>query len=286
MKTVRIILVVAVALLLCSLSAYCEKESGSTGREAPDRAKAREETAGGETLGERFHRETSITPGGSIADRGVERPKRPAAFKSYAGARVVELPEPGYRGLSVEEALGKRHSVRSYNDEPISMAQLSQLLFSAQGITGSGGGYARRASPSAGALYPFEVYVVATRVKTLPPGIYHYVVREHALELVKEGGFRKEIMEAGLSQSSLGDAAAVIVLTAIFDRTRSKYGERGFRYVYMEAGHIAQNLCLEAVSLGLGSVTVGAFTDEEVNRVIGVDGVSEAAIYLLPVGGV
>ena len=284
MKTVRILALSVLAAALIALSAYCQKAE-DPGTKEPARTEILGERAP-LTLGERFHAETCLTSSGAPADRAGARPAMPDRFKTYPGARVVKLPRPDYRGLSVEDAVNRRHSTRRYTPGPITLSQLSQLLFSAQGITGSRGEQSTRTAPSAGALYPYEVYAVATRVKDLPQGLYHYAVREHALELVKGGDFHEEISRAGFSQESLGDAAAVIVLTAVFDRARSKYGERGFRYVYMEAGHIAQNLCLEVVSLGLGSVTVGAFMDGEVNRLIGIDGAGEAAIYLHPVGAI
>ncbi|KPJ59533.1 MAG: hypothetical protein AMJ46_10945 [Latescibacteria bacterium DG_63] len=214
----------------------------------------------------------------------AHKPKMPDQYKRYAGAELIELPEPNYKGISVEEAMKKRRSIRSYSSESLSLFQLSQLLFSAQGITGSTHGHYLRTAPSAGALYPFEIYVIVHRVEGLKRGVYHYVVKEHALELVKEGSFRGNITNAGLKQEVLGDGGVTFVLSAIFDRTRSKYGDRGFRYVYIEAGHIAQNICLQAVSLKLGAVTVGAFLDKEVNQILGVDGFKEAAIYLLAVG--
>jgi SagB-type dehydrogenase family enzyme len=125
---------------------------------------------------------------------------------------------------------------------------------------------------------------VVHRVEGLSPGIYHYRVREHALEQIESGDFRAAITAAGMNQDMLGESCVTFVLSAVFDRTRSKYGERGFRYVYIEAGHISQNLYLQAVSLGLGSVAVGAFLDGELNRLIGVDGRQEAAVYLHAVG--
>jgi len=121
-------------------------------------------------------------------------------------------------------------------------------------------------------------------VQDLEKGVYHYAVPDHALELVKSGDFAKKITSAGLKQEMLGDANATFVLSAVFNRTRHKYGERGYRYVYIEAGHISQNIYLQAVSLGLGSVVVGAFIDKEVNELIEVDGQKEAAIYLHAVG--
>ena len=236
------------------------------------------------STGERFHYETSLTWRGVIGDLFRSKPKMPPQFKDYTDTKTIKLPKPEYKGIPLEEAIEKRRSVRNYSKKPITMIQLSQLLFSAQGTTGKMYGKHLRTAPSAGALYPFEIYVIANNVESLDQGIYHYGILNHTLELVQYGDFRKAITSAGLKQEMLGDSDAVFVLSAIFDRTRHKYGERGFRYVYMEAGHISQNIYLQAVSLGLGSVSVGAFLDVKVNQLIGVDGEKEAVIYLHAVG--
>jgi SagB-type dehydrogenase family enzyme len=236
------------------------------------------------SIGERFHHETSLTWRGALADMFRAKPEKPPQYKTYASAEKLKLPKPEFKGLTVEEAIQKRRSIRNYSKQPISKAQLSQLLFAAQGLTGKMYGKGLRSAPSAGALYPFEIYAVVNNVQDLSQGIYHYAVLDHALERVKAGDFRSKITDAGLEQEMLGDAAVTIVLSAIFDRVRHKYGERGYRYVYMEAGHISQNIYLQAVSLGLGSVCAGAFTDEKVNQLIDVDGRKEAAIYLHAVG--
>lgn len=236
------------------------------------------------SIGERFHYETAQTWKGVIGDMFRSKPKMPPQYKTYPGSKKMELPKPEYRGITLEEAIEKRRSVRNYSDKAITMAQLSQLIFAAQGVTGHMYGKALRTAPSAGALYPFEVYVVVNNVEDLPRGIYHYSVLDHVLELVKDGDFRSKITNAGLQQEMLGDAGVTFVLSAIFDRVRHKYGERGYRYTYIEAGHISQNLYLQSVSLGLGSVCAGAFLDEKVNKLIGVDGRAEAVIYLHAVG--
>lgn len=204
--------------------------------------------------------------------------------KIYAGEKMIKLPRPNYRGMTLEEALNKRRSVRSYSQKVLTLSQLSQLLFAAQGMTGEIYGHPLRSAPSAGALYPIEVYVVLNNVEGLSQGIYHYKVQDHALELLKEGDFRRGISKAGLGQNMLGEANVVFVLSAVFERTQSKYGERGLRYIYMEAGHISQNISLQAVSLGLGSVSVGAFLDDQANQLIGLDGRKESVIYLHAVG--
>ena len=236
------------------------------------------------SIGERFHYETSLTWRGVLGDMFRSKPRKPPQYKTYPGSKKLELPKPKYRGMVLEEAIEKRRSVRNYSKKAISMAQLSQLLFAAQGVTGKMYDKALRTAPSAGALYPFEVYVVVNNVQDVPQGIYHYLVLDHALELVKAGDFSGKISDAGLEQDMLGAAGATFVLSAIFDRVRHKYGERGYRYAYIEAGHISQNIYLQAVSLGLGSVCAGAFLDEKVNRLVGVDGHKEAVIYLHAVG--
>ena len=236
------------------------------------------------SIGERFHYETSLTWRGVLGDMFRDRPKKPPQYKTYPGSKKVQLPKGEYRGMVIEDAITERRSVRNYSKEAISMAQLSQLLFAAQGVTGKMYGHPLRSAPSAGALYPFEIYLVVNNVEDLAQGIYHYSVLDHGLELVKAGDFRDQITDAGLKQEMLGTGGVTFVLSAIFDRIRHKYGQRGMRYVYMEAGHISQNIYLQAVSLGLGSVSVGAFLDERVNRLIDVDGRKEAAVYLHAVG--
>jgi SagB-type dehydrogenase family enzyme len=235
-------------------------------------------------IGERFHRDTSLTWGVVVGDLFRIKPKKPPAIKTFPGARRMKLPLPEYRGITVEEAIRERRSVRNFAGKPITIAQLSQLLFAAQGITGEAFRTPLRAAPSAGALYPYEIYLVINDVEGVPRGIYHYAVLEHALELVEEGDYSGRITRAGLDQEMLGESNVTFVLAAVFDRVRHKYGERGVRYVYIEAGHLSQNIALQAVSMGLGSVTVGAFVDTAVNRLIGVDGRGEAAIYLHAIG--
>jgi len=205
-------------------------------------------------------------------------------YKTYPGAKMIKLPTPDYQGMPVEDAIKKRRSVRSYSKKALTLPQLSQLLFAAQGITGNHYGHDLRTAPSAGALYPMEVYLVVNNVGELSRGIYHYNVQKHALEVLKEGDFRREITKAGLGQDMLGEAQVTFILSVVFERTQRKYGDRSLRYIYMEAGHISQNISLQAVSLGLGSVCVGAFYDEQVNHLIGLDNNTESAIYLQAVG--
>jgi SagB-type dehydrogenase family enzyme len=238
----------------------------------------------GLSIGERFHKETSITWLGVLGDMFRSKPKEPPQYKTYPDAKVIKLPKPKHKGIILEEAIKKRRSQRNYSNKAVTLNQLSQLVFAAQGATGKSFGTLLRTAPSAGALYPFEVYLIVNKVDDLPRGIYHYSAQKHALELLKSGDFRSSITKAALDQDMLGDSSVAFVLTSVFDRLRHKYGERGYRYAYMEAGHISQNIYLQATSLGLGSVAVGAFLDEKINKLIGIDGHNEAAIYVHAVG--
>lgn len=194
---------------------------------------------------------------------------------------LIPLPEPRRASpTSVEEALAQRRSVRDYRDEPLTLAELGQLLWAAQGITDPAG---FRTAPSAGALYPLELYVVAGNVESLPPGVYRYSPRQHALAHLAEGDRRNALAGAALGQGAVREGAAVLVFAAIYARTTGKYGERGIRYVHMEAGHASQNVYLQAVALGLGTVTIGAFYDDRVKNVVGMAD-DEQPLYLMPVG--
>lgn len=194
---------------------------------------------------------------------------------------TIKLPEPRYDSdTSVEEALLKRRSVRSFQNEPVTLAEASQLLWSAQGIT-SPRGY--RAAPSAGALYPLEVYMVAGKVGQLSPGIYRYMPHKHDLNKTQEGDRRGALSNASLSQGSVRNAPLVLVLAAVYKRITSKYGDRGMRYAHIEVGHAAQNVSFQAISLGLGSVMIGAFRDREVKSVMKL-GPDEDPLYIIPIG--
>ncbi|MEW6679842.1 MAG: SagB/ThcOx family dehydrogenase [bacterium] len=194
---------------------------------------------------------------------------------------TIKLPKPRYKSnISLEEALVKRRSIREYKNEPISLSEISQLLWATQGVTDQRG---FRTAPSAGALYPLEVYVVVGLAKELGPGVYKYIPQAHRLIRISKIDKRKELCSVALSQSWVKDAPCVFVVSAIYERTTRKYGERGIRYVHIEAGHAVQNLHLQAISLGLGSVSIGAFYDEEVKGVIGMENM-EQPLYIVPVG--
>ena len=220
---------------------------------------------------------------GAVTSWGQE----PDRYKVYAGVERVELPPPGdFRGLSTEDAIEQRRSLRDYTGEPMTLDELSRLLYYTGGVNAERWGRPLRAAPSAGALYPIEMYVVVHQVEGVERGLYHYAVREHALDHLRDGDLRGEIVRNGLMQGFLGEANVVIVFTAIFQRLRWRYKERTYRYALLEAGHLAQNVYLAATSMGMGACAVGAFLDSRLNSMLEVDGKKEAALYLLSVGRV
>ena len=195
--------------------------------------------------------------------------------------REIPLPPPAVDSdISVEEAIRARRSAREFAGRQIGLEAVGQLLWAAQGLTSSGGG---RAAPSAGALYPLEVYLVAGEVTGLDAGVYRYRPGGHRLALHRQGDHRKRLARSALRQRWVADAPAVLVVAAVFERTRRKYGGRGERYVHMEVGHAAQNVYLQAQSLGLGTVMVGAFHDRELRRVLDLPD-DESPLALMPVG--
>jgi SagB-type dehydrogenase family enzyme len=194
-----------------------------------------------------------------------------------AGEReMIKLPEPKIKGsVSLEEAIARRRSIREFAERDIKLEEVSQLLWAAQGITDKAKSF--RAVPSAGALYPLEIYVVTRE------GLFRYIVEKHALEILDNHDLRSELSDASWGQEMVRQAGANIVICAIFKRVTSKYAERGIKYVYMEAGHAAQNIHLMAVSLGLGSVSVGAFDDKKVQALFKLDKNIEP-LYIVPIG--
>lgn len=191
------------------------------------------------------------------------------------------LPAPKTDGAtSVEKALRERRSIRDFKRQPLSIAEISQLLWAAQGITASGG---LRTAPSAGALYPLEVYLVAGNVGGLPQGLYKYRPDGHEVIGAVEGDKRTELSRAALGQTSVRDAAAVLLIAAVYGRTTARYGERGIRYVHIEIGHVGQNVCLQAVALNLGAVVIGAFDDSLVKRIANLTR-KEEPLYMIAIG--
>lgn len=199
--------------------------------------------------------------------------------KNKNNTTSISLPEPRLDSeYSIEKALKERESIRQYANQPLDLQEIAQLLWSAQGITHDS---IKKTAPSAGATYPLEVYLVAGNVDGLEPGVYNYKPGQHSLEKINDKDLRSELASAALGQNFIKEAPADIVITAEYERTTSRYGDRGTRYVHMEAGHAAQNVYLQAEALDLGTVVVGAFHDNEIKELMNV---TYEPLYILPVG--
>lgn len=202
--------------------------------------------------------------------------------KPISKMNEIVLQEPAKESeFSLGQAISLRRSVRSFTNQPITLPDVSQLLWAAQGITDTGRGF--RTAPSAGATFPVEIYIVATNVNEVAQGLYHYQTGKHLLEKKISGDLREPLLESALMQQWLSQAAAIIIVCADYSRTTARYGERGNRYVHMEAGHVGQNLALQAVALGLGTTMVGAFYDDQLKEVLNLPENLEP-LYIIPVG--
>jgi SagB-type dehydrogenase family enzyme len=200
----------------------------------------------------------------------------------YSNSNKIKLPAPDKKdGMPVELAINNRRSVRDYSDKPLTIKEVSQLLWSAQGITNEE--RSLRAAPSAGATYPLELYLVVDDVTGLEEGVYHYIPKGHYIKKIKDEQIKGELTTAALGQSFISDAPIILVISAVYERTTVRYGDRGKRYVHMEVGHVAENIYLQAESLDMGTVVVGAFADEKVKQLIGMKD-KEIPMYIMPVG--
>ena len=257
------------------------------------------ELAGNEQdLGVLYHRWSQ--PGyGEVIGTLLNWGQQPPRYKTYPQATHISLPPPQWRTTDTQDkgataatsgptpdlvtVITQRRSHRTYNTRSrLSLEHLSQLLHLAHGITWKAQEY--RTVPSSGALYPLEIYAIVHRVDGLDPGLYHHAIQDHQLELIKTGDLRQPLIQAGLNQDFLGEANVCLVVSGLFQRTRWKYHERTYRYVLMEVGHLGQNLYLAATALGLGVCGIGAFLDDPLNELLGLDGEQEAALYLVTVG--
>ncbi|AEF97295.1 SagB/ThcOx family dehydrogenase [Methanotorris igneus] len=189
----------------------------------------------------------------------------------------IKLPNP--KLINIEPVLIKRRSIREYKDEPLTLEELSQLLFACQGITDD---YGFRTAPSAGATYPLEIYVSVKNVVGLSKGVYKYIPHSHSLLKVFDGDIGEELATLALNQYFIAEAPVVIIFTAVYERATQRYGKRGIRYVHMEVGYASQNVYLEATALNLGTVAVGAFDDEGIMELMGLE--EEYPLLLMPVG--
>lgn len=210
---------------------------------------------------------------------------RPSVYKDYPEAARISLPKPAFEKTeSLWGILNQRRSRRRYTRDPISIEILSSLLWATQGITLSAPEYQFRTAPSAGALYPVETYLSIQNVSGLKQGIYHFNVLDFALEEISLGNFADRLTGAALDQAVAGRGAVLFIWTAVVLRSMGKYRNRCIRYIFMDAGHIGQNLQLASTAMGLGCCPIGAFYDDEINQILGIDGEEETAIYLSTVG--
>ncbi len=230
--------------------------------------------------GKLFHLNTKYSP----EDFGPFR-----RGESLKGGRrlAISVELPGPCDLSIEKrTFMKRRSRRKFSSGSVTLSSLSTVLWFSLGVTGEDYGFVRRTFPSAGALYPTEGYVVVELVEGLEPGIYRYDPFAHVLHGLVSGNFMKPLAEACLYQEWISGAQFAVVLTSVVGRMTSKYGDRGFRYIYIEAGHVGQSIYIVCEALGLGTCAVGAFFDDELARLLGVDGEKEVPLYVFPVGRV
>ncbi len=210
---------------------------------------------------------------------------KPPAFKRYESTRRVRLMNPMVEGgKPLWEVLQRRRSRREFREDFLSLDVLSQLLWATQGVTGVGGETLFRTAPSAGGLFPIETYLVINRVTSLESGLYHLFLPEWDLEFLSAGSLGPALSEAALGQGMMAHAAVDFIWTAAIPRSAWKYEQRAYRYIYLDAGHICQNLYLACEALDLGCCAVGAFFDEEVNHLIGVDGENETVVYMAAAG--
>ncbi len=198
---------------------------------------------------------------------------------------LIRLPPPSAKdGPPIWQVLGNRRSVRDYADKPMPLPVLSRLLWSTHGVTGHAGNQDLRNAPSAGACYPIDVHLAVNNVSGLEVGLYRYIADRHALMMTRAGDVGSEVSQAALGQTMCKQCSVTFLWTAVAPRTTGRYGQRGRRYILLDAGHIGQNMYLAATALGYGCCAVGAFDDDDMNDVVGADGKIETVVYAAAVG--
>jgi SagB-type dehydrogenase family enzyme len=235
-------------------------------------------------LGHYFFQNTKYSTSGEMYQQDRYTHER-SKYKSYPDATKVLLPrEFNQFGENLVQCLEARRSRRKFSDSPLSLPELSFLLWASGGISQVQPNREYRTAPSAGGLYPIETYIAVGNVEGLAAGLYHWDVRDHAVELLKEGDVRPEISQAALDQKMFERAPAVLIWSAVVNRSAWKYRDRAFRYIFLDVGHIAAQFSLAAVAIGAGSCQVGAFYDDQISELLGIDGHDEVALYLTVVG--
>ena len=235
-------------------------------------------------VGDEFQKATKYDRNAMDA-HSLDWDRRPALFNQFTDVETIKLPRPKERGgPSLWTAMGTRRSRRNFSPDPIKIDILSQLLWAASGVTAEKQGLPLRTVPSAGGLYPIETYVVVNLVHGMEPGVYHYFPPDHTLELLRKGDYSRAAAHAALDQKMAATAAVTFIWTAVLQRGKWKYRQRAFRYIYLDAGHIGQNVALAAEGLGLGCCAIGALYDDEVNDLVAADGEEETVVYMTSVG--
>ncbi len=238
-----------------------------------------------ENIGPHFQEATKYVRGRAVPQAAMWATP-PSTYKTYDSyLETTQLPEPVVEGgQSLWEAVSGRRSRRKFGAAPMSMEELSQLLWATQGVNAEVEGFELRTAASAGALYPNETYVVSQNVEGLAAGVHHYMISEHSLGMLTEGDFADELAQACLEQTWMTTAGAVFVWGAVVARSAWKYQNRAYRYLYLDAGHIGGQLQLACQALGLVSCNIGAYLDNEVASLIGLDGRAEVVVYITAVG--
>jgi SagB-type dehydrogenase family enzyme len=217
----------------------------------------------------------------SVSDRQISE-----IYKTYQNALSrITLPEPQFSNeISFWDTIKNRHTTRAFSNKPLSMMELTLLLFGTSGLTRKFPKFAFRTVPSAGALFPIESYIVINNVDGLKQGLYHYDIQNHSLEYLKEGNFQKTLSDACYGQRMVAKSAINFIWTAVIERTRATYKERAYRFIYIDCGHIGQNFYLVSEALGLNACVVGAYYDDDINEFLDLDEDKEFAIYMGVVG--
>lgn len=238
-----------------------------------------------EKYGDKFQQQSKYTRG-NLPRHYLNWSTKPDTFKSYPDAeKIIELPKPKFnREIDFWKVILGRHSTRRFSDNSITLDQVSQLLFGMCGLTRIYKTFSFRTTPSAGGLYPIEVYPSLNNVEDMDAGIYHYNIENHQLERLKKGDYREAVTKGCLDQRIAYDSAVNFIFSAVITRSKWKYLQRCYRYIYLDAGHVGQNLYLVAEALKLGVCTIGAIYDDDLNNLLGLDGEEETVIYVGCVG--
>jgi SagB-type dehydrogenase family enzyme len=237
--------------------------------------------------GDIFFQQTKYTRG-KLPVHPLDFSAKPEEFKTYEGVNIIKLPTDfSFLLNNLDHVLIERRSRRRFSKEPITLQELSTMLKFSAGFSNdefNGAGFNYRQVPSAGGLYPYETYVIVNNIQGVKMGLYHYNIPAHALDVLKEGDYRKKIAAICLDQAMARDCAAVFAWTMLASRSKWKYGERAYRYIFIDLGHLAQNFYLVAEALQLSVCAIGALYDDEGNEFLEVDGNDESMCYAGVVG--